>query len=208
MRKLVLFDADSTLFNEEVIDLLAVKADCSEEISRITSKAMAGEIDFKTSLIARVSLLQGLSEKVLNEVRSEITITRGGKELIGQLLDEGHVPAVVSGGFEEVIVPILAELKVRLYKANRLQTKDGLLTGRVKGEIIDRSAKALWLEDFAKQSGIAMENTIAVGDGANDIEMIKRANLGIAFCAKPALKGVADVSIDERNLMLVKNYLR
>ena len=203
MRRLFLFDVDSTLINEEVIDLIAAKAGVLEQVSQITTAAMSGNLDFSESLIKRVALLSGVSTTVLNEVQSEITLTNGAVDLIKTLLGKGDVVAVVSGGFTEVIAPLLTSLKIRDFKANSLQIIDGRLTGKVQGPIIDRRAKAEFLREIAEIHQIPLAHTVAVGDGANDIDMIQNAGVGIAFCAKPALVEVADRVIMNRDLMEV-----
>ena len=203
MRRLFLFDVDSTLINEEVIDLIAAKAEVSEQVSQITTAAMSGNLDFSESLIKRVALLSGVSTTVLNEVQSEITLTNGAVDLIKTLLGKGDVVAVVSGGFTEIIAPLLTSLKIKDFKANSLQIIDGRLTGKVQGPIIDRRAKAEFLREIAEIHQIPLAHTVAVGDGANDIDMIQNAGVGIAFCAKPALVEVADRVIVNRDLMEV-----
>lgn len=205
MNRLFLFDVDSTLINEEVIDLIGAKAGLSSEISAITEQAMLGKLDFNAALIQRVELLAGLSIEVLDEVRTDITFTNGAAELIAELQAAGDQIAVVSGGFIEVIAPIMNLLSIELFKANSFEIQDKKLTGRVTGEIINRSAKAKFLNDLKSQ--LNPLQTIAIGDGANDIEMITEADIGIAFCAKPALKEVADVIIDQRDLREILNYL-
>jgi len=205
MNRLFLFDVDSTLINEEVIDLIGAKAGLSSEISAITEQAMLGKLDFNAALIQRVELLAGLSIEVLDEVRTDITFTNGAAELISELQAAGDQIAVISGGFIEVIAPIMKLLSIELFKANSFEIQDKKLTGRVTGEIINRRAKAKFLNDLKSQ--LNPLQTIAIGDGANDIEMITEADIGIAFCAKPALKEVADVIIDQRDLREILNYL-
>jgi phosphoserine phosphatase len=156
---------------------------------------MAGELDFEESLRSRVALLEGLSENVIEEVRSEILLTPGARTLISTLRKLGHSVAVVSGGFTSVIEPILQELGISHYRANTLEIVDGKLTGKVLGDVIDRAAKATALRDFAALEGVTLEQTIAIGDGANDLDMIAAAGLGIAFNAKPAVKAAADSSL-------------
>lgn len=194
-RKLVLMDVDSTLIQQEVIELLAAKAGVETQVKQITDAAMRGELDFAQSLIARVALLKGLPESVIAEVQTEILLTPGARTLIRTLQRLGHTVAVVSGGFLEVIEPLIKELKIDYYRANSLEILDGKLTGRVKGEIIDRAAKATALRDFADATGVRLEQTIAIGDGANDLDMISAAGLGIAFNAKPAVREAADSSL-------------
>ncbi len=194
-KKLVVMDVDSTLIQQEVIELLASKAGALKEVQEITSAAMRGDLDFSQSLIARVALLKGLPESALHEVRGEITLTPGARTLVQTLKKLGHSVAVVSGGFTSVIEPLIKELGITHYRANTLEVKDGALTGKVLGTIIDRAGKATALRDFAKIEGVDLEQTIAIGDGANDLDMIAIAGLGIAFNAKPAVKAAADSSV-------------
>ena len=194
-KKLVVMDVDSTLIQQEVIELLAAKAGALKEVQEITSAAMRGDLDFSQSLIARVALLKGLPEAALHEVRGEITLTPGARTLVQTLKKLGHSVAVVSGGFTSVIEPLIKELGITHYRANTLEVKDGALTGKVLGTIIDRAGKATALRDFAKIEGVDLEQTIAIGDGANDLDMIAIAGLGIAFNAKPAVKAAADSSV-------------
>ena len=202
-KRLVMLDMDSTLIVQEVIDLLAAKAGVAEEVSAITKKAMAGEMDFAQSLEARVSLLAGLNESMLSEVRGEITLTQGAEKLIQTLHLKGHKVGVVSGGFIDVIEPILKELKIDFYRANKLQILNGKLTGKLEGEIIDRAAKLKALVEFAKNEGVQMSQTVAIGDGANDLDMIESAGLGVAFNAKPKVAAAAATTISGSDLSAV-----
>jgi phosphoserine phosphatase len=194
-RKLVLLDVDSTLIQQEVIELLASKAGVNAEVVKITDAAMRGEIDFAQALIARVALLAGLSNDAISQVQNEIVLTPGARTLIRTLQRLGHTVCVVSGGFHNVIDPLLKELNITHYRANTLEIIDGKLTGKVVGPIIDRAAKAQALKDFAATEKINIDQTIAIGDGANDLDMIAMAGLGIAFNAKPAVKAAADSSV-------------
>ena len=194
-KKLVVMDVDSTLIQQEVIELLGAKANKGEEIAAITESAMRGELDFAESLKARVSLLRGLPESVLTDVQKDITLTPGARTLVRTLHKLGHHVALVSGGFESVIAPLVAELGIEHMRANNLEITDGKLTGKLTGPIIDRAGKAQALRDFAAQHAIALEQTIAIGDGANDLDMIAIAGLGIAFNAKPAVIAAADSSV-------------
>lgn len=200
MNKIFLLDVDSTLINEEVIDLLAAQAGVSKEVSEITSSAMAGELDFSESLVKRVSLLAGLSITAIAQVQKKITLTNGAADLITALHSRGDIVAVVSGGFTEIISPLLATLKISKFKANSLEIIEGKLTGKVNGDIVDRRAKAEFLKELVALSGIPLSDTVAIGDGANDIDMIQSAGIGVAFCAKPALVNVADRVINTRDL--------
>jgi phosphoserine phosphatase len=194
-KKLVVMDVDSTLIGQEVIELLGAHAGVAKEIKEITDSAMRGELDFEASLRARVALLKGLPESIIEEVRAEISLTPGARTLVTTLHKLGHSVAVVSGGFLSIIEPILKELGIIHYKANTLEIVDGVLTGGLTGPVIDRAAKASALREFAEREGVALSETIAIGDGANDLDMIAAAGLGIAFNAKPAVKAAADSSV-------------
>ena len=194
-KKLIVMDVDSTLIQQEVIELLGAKAGKGPEIAAITESAMRGELDFAESLRARVSLLAGLPDYVLTEVQSEITLTPGARTLIRTLHKLGHHVALVSGGFEPVISPIMKELGIAHMRANNLEVVSGKLTGNLVGPIIDRAGKAEALRDFAALHSIELAQTIAIGDGANDLDMIALAGMGIAFNAKPAVKAAADSSV-------------
>ena len=196
-RKLVQLDVDSTLIQQEVIELLAAKAGVADEVIAITDKAMRGELDFEQSLRARVALLKGLPVSAISEVQQQILLTPGARTLISTLHKLGHTVAVVSGGFIDVIAPLLKELNIKHFKANTLGVENGVLTGEVTGPVIDRAAKAAALHEFAALESISMEQTIAIGDGANDLDMIAAAGLGIAFNAKPAVKAAADSSLSQ-----------
>ena len=202
-KRLVMLDMDSTLITQEVIDLLAAKAGVAKEVSSITERAMAGEMDFAQSLNERVSLLAGLSESTLLAVRNELTLTLGAEKLIQTLHLKGHKVGVVSGGFIDVIEPILKDLEIDFYRANKLQVLNGKLTGKIEGAIIDRSAKLEALITFARNEGVAMSQTVAIGDGANDLDMIQAAGLGIAFNAKPKVAAAAATTIRSSDLSSV-----
>lgn len=194
-KKLVVMDVDSTLIQQEVIELLGAKAGKEDEIREITDSAMRGDLDFEASLRARVALLAGLPESVIDEVRDQVLLTPGARTLVSTLKKLGHSVAVVSGGFTSVIEPILKELEITHYRANTLEVVDGKLSGKIIGEVIDRAAKATALREFAAIEGVSLEQTIAIGDGANDLDMIAAAGLGIAFNAKPAVRAAADSSL-------------
>jgi phosphoserine phosphatase len=206
-KHLVVMDADSTLLKDEVIDLLADACGCTEDVAKITEATMSGEIDFVESLRRRVGLLAGLSESVIDDVRAKLRLTPGARTLLRTLHRLGYVPAVVSGGFVEVLAPLLAELHVDYLAANRLEIKDGVLTGRIAEPILDRAGKARALERFASEVGVPLEQTVAVGDGANDIDMISVAGLGIAFNAKPVVREHADVALSVPYLDAVLYFL-
>jgi phosphoserine phosphatase len=206
-KHLVVMDADSTLLRDEVIDLLADACGRASEVSAITEAAMAGELDFAQSLRARVALLEGLPASVLDDVRARLRLTPGARTLLRTLSRLGYVAAVVSGGFVEVLEPLLLELGVPYLAANRLEIADGLLTGRLVGEIVDRAGKAAALERFAAEVGVPLEQTVAVGDGANDIDMISVAGLGIAFNAKAVVREHADAALSVPYLDAVLYFL-
>ena len=202
-KRIVMLDMDSTLIEQEVINLLGQAAGKSSEIEEITDKAMAGDLDFKAALIERVSLLKGLDHNILSQVRDQISLTKGAKKLVDELHQQGHKVGVVSGGFIEVIEPILKSLEIDFYRANKLKIQDGVLTGEIDGPLIDSHAKRMALEEFADQEQVQLEQTVAIGDGANDLEMIKAAGLGIAFNAKPKVAAAADTTISNQDLSTV-----
>jgi len=193
---LVVMDVDSTFIQDEVIDLLAEEAGALEAVARITERAMAGELDFEASLRERASLLAGLPAEALDRVRARITLTRGARTLVRTLNRLGYRIALVSGGFTEIIAPIAADLGVADVRANTLEVVDGVLTGRITGPVIDRLGKRTALEAFARQYAIPMRRTIAIGDGANDIDMLEAAGLGVAFNAKPAARAAAHAAVN------------
>lgn len=195
-KRLVCFDCDSTLITGEVIEMLAAHAGREAEVAEVTERAMRGELDFEESLRERVKTLAGLDASVIDEVAAAIELTPGARTTIRTLNSLGYRTAVVSGGFIQVLDSLAADLELDYVRANTLEIVDGTLTGRVIGNIVDRTAKADYLEEFAAESGLSMNQTVAVGDGANDIDMLSRAGLGIAFNAKPALKEVADASVN------------
>jgi phosphoserine phosphatase len=206
-KHLVVMDADSTLLQDEVIDLLAEACGCAAEVSAITQLAMSGEIDFAEALRRRVALLAGLPASVLDDVRSRLRLTPGARTLLRTLQRLGYVPAVVSGGFVEVLAPLMAELKVEYLAANRLEIVDQKLSGKVVGDIVDRAGKANALRRFADEVGVPLEQTVAVGDGANDIDMLSAAGLGIAFNAKPVVQEHADTHLTVPYLDAVLYFL-
>ncbi|MGH3732050.1 MAG: phosphoserine phosphatase SerB [Acidimicrobiales bacterium] len=206
-KHLVVMDADSTLLQDEVIDLLGAASGRTEEVAAITRASMNGEIDFEQALRQRVALLRGLPAGVLDEIRASLRLTPGARTLLRTLQRLGYVPAVVSGGFIEVLGPLLEELGVTHVAANRLEIDDGVLTGRVLGEIVDRAGKARALERFASEVGVPLEQTVAVGDGANDIDMISVAGLGIAFNAQAVVQAHADTALSVPYLDAVLYFL-
>ncbi|MFM7014400.1 MAG: phosphoserine phosphatase SerB [Actinomycetota bacterium] len=208
MSLLVVLDVDSTLIQKEVIELIAARAQVEQEVEKITSRAMAGELDFAASLTERVALLEGLDEAVLQEVFLEIKVTDGVTELIEFVHSIGGKVGAVSGGFEEVLSPLAQKLKLDFYRANRLEVIEGKLSGRVSGKIIDRGAKATALLEWSEQSNIALSETVAVGDGANDIDMLQQAGFAVAFRPKPILRSYADLVIEENSLLPLVEVLK
>ncbi|MEL4155577.1 phosphoserine phosphatase SerB [Corynebacterium bovis] len=194
-KRLICFDVDSTLVQGEVIEMLAAHAGREKEVAEVTERAMRGELDFAQSLHERVRALEGLDVSVIREVAADVKLTPGARTTIRTLKRLGYRCGVVSGGFIQVIEPLARELDLDFARANTLEIADGKLTGRVIGPVIDREAKAESLKEFAWSNGIKLHQTVAVGDGANDIAMLSTAGLGIAFNAKPALREVADASV-------------
>ena len=202
-------DVDSTLIDEEVIDELGMIAGCGEQIASITARAMNGELDFREALNARVALLKGLPVTVFDKVYAQLHFTRGALTLIDTLHRHGWKVGVVSGGFHEVVDKLVADADIDFALANRLAADEhGLLTGEVDGEIVTKATKLQTLHDWADKIGVPREQTVAMGDGANDIPMILAAGLGIAFCAKPATQAAAPNAINQRDLSLVLRLLR
>ncbi|WP_317629571.1 phosphoserine phosphatase SerB [Streptococcus sp. CSL10205-OR2] len=208
---LLVMDVDSTLIQEEVIDQLGEAIGKGEEIASITDQAMRGELDFRQSLEKRVSLLKGLSDSIFEEVLANLHFTIGAEKLVSELHRRGYKVGLVSGGFHEIVDKLAEKLRIDYVKANRLEVKDGILTGRVTGDIVTKEVKKEKLEEWASKNQLDMSKTVAVGDGANDLLMLKRAGLGIAFCAKPIVREQADYQITEPDLYqvisLIDNYL-
>ena len=193
---LVVMDVDSTLIQEEVIELLAAHAGVETEVTAITKQAMNGELDFEQSLRARVRLLKGLPASTLDEVQKDITLSLGAETVVQTLHALGFHVALVSGGFIEVVEPLAKKLGIQSYRANRLEVLDNMLTGELSGPIIDRAHKAEALREYAAHYDIPMSRTIAIGDGANDLDMLNAAALGIAFNAKPFVRDAAHASVN------------
>ena len=199
-RFLVVLDVDSTLIENEAIELIAAEAGSLELVAAVTERAMRGELDFAESLRERVATLAGLPETVFETVRSRITVTQGAQELISAVKSQGGHVGVVSGGFHELLDPLAESLGLDFWKANRLEVKDGVLTGKVMGDIVDAQTKADTLIEWAHKTNTPLTQTVAIGDGANDLKMMEVAGLGIAFCAKPVVQEQADVALNERDL--------
>jgi phosphoserine phosphatase len=193
--RLVVMDVDSTLVQGEVIELLAKRTDCADQVAEVTAAAMRGELDFATSLRERVALLKGLPESVVDEVREELRLTPGARTLVRTLKRLGYRCAIVSGGFTQITDALVQRLGIDYSAANTLEIVDGRLTGRLSGPVVDRAEKARALTRFASQAGVPLSQTVAIGDGANDLDMITAAGLGVAFNAKPMVRDAADASV-------------
>ena len=199
-RFLVVLDADSTLLEDEVIELLADAAGTRPQVAAITERAMRGVIDFGDSLRERVATLAGLPSTVFTDAQRAVHVTRGADELVRAVHAAGGTVGVVSGGFHEVLDPFAAALGLDHCQANRLEVVDGRLTGRVLGDVVDAHAKAAALRTWAGADGVPLARTVAIGDGANDLEMMRVAALSVAFDAKPRVRESADVAVVDRNL--------
>ncbi|MFC5252016.1 phosphoserine phosphatase SerB [Streptomyces nigrescens] len=195
-QRLVVMDVDSTLIQDEVIELFAAHAGCEAEVAEVTTAAMRGELDFEQSLHARVELLGGLDASVVEAVRKEVRLTPGARTLVRTLKRLGYQVGVVSGGFTQVTDALKEELGLDFASANTLEIVDGKLTGRVTGAIVDRAGKARLLREFAQQAGVPLAQTVAIGDGANDLDMLNAAGLGVAFNAKPVVREAAHTAVN------------
>jgi phosphoserine phosphatase len=195
-RKLIVMDVDSTLVQGEVIEMLASHAGSAAKVAEITERAMSGELDFADSLRERVQTLAGLDAAALDSVHDALQLAPGARTLVRTLKRLGYVFAIVSGGFSQVTDRIAADLGIDYAQANELEVADGRLTGRIVGPVVDRAGKAEALRRFAEQSGIALSHTVAIGDGANDLDMLAAAGLGVAFNAKPVVREAADTSLN------------
>ncbi len=198
--RLVVMDVDSTLVSGEVIDLLAARAGCEAKVAELTAATMRGELDFAAALRERVALLAGLDASVLDEVRAELRLAPGARTLVRTLRRLGYRCGIVSGGFTQFTDVLAADLELDYAAANTLEIAGGKLTGQLTGAVIDRAGKARALRDFAAYCGVPLSQTVAVGDGANDLDMIAAAGLGIAFNAKPAVRDAADASVSVPHL--------
>jgi phosphoserine phosphatase len=194
-KRLIVMDVDSTLIQGEVIELLAEHAGCGDQVAAITQRAMAGELDFEQALRQRVALLEGLPESAIDQVRDRLVLTPGARTLLRTLKRLGFTVAIVSGGFTQITDELQTQLGIDYAAANTLEIVDGRLTGQLVGPVVDRKAKADSLERFATQAGVPLSQTVAVGDGANDLDMLARAGFGIAFNAKPVVREAADTAV-------------
>jgi phosphoserine phosphatase len=196
-KRLLVLDVDSTLVQGEVIEMLAAQAGCADQVAKVTADAMAGELDFAESLRARVALLEGLPASAIDAVRGNLRLTSGARTLVRTLKRMGYRIGIVSGGFTQITDMLMADLGLDYAAANTLEIVDGKLTGKVLGDIIDRPGKAAALVRFATEYGVPLTQTVAVGDGANDIDMLNAAGLGIAFNAKAAVREAADTTLSQ-----------
>ena len=203
VKGLLVMDVDSTLVQEEVIDLLGEEAGVGQQVADITERAMRGELDFKQALEERVATLKDLPESILDKVYARIHFNKGAKELVDELHARGYKVGLVSGGFHETVDRLAAEIGIDYVKANHLEISDGVLTGRTYGDIVTKDVKVEKLRHWAAENGLNMEQTIAMGDGANDLPMIQTAGIGIAFCAKPIVREQAPYQITEPDLYKV-----
>lgn len=204
---LVVLDVDSTLIQDEVIELLAEEAGKRDEVAEITHEAMSGSIEFSESLRKRVATLRGLPSSVIERTVARVRPTPGATRLIDAVHERGGIAAAVSGGFIQVLDPLAARLKLDRWRANELGLRDGVLTGEVVGGIVDGAVKARSLVEWSTDAGIPIERTVAIGDGANDLLMMGVAGLSIAFRGKPSVRAAADVRIDENDLAIAIPFL-
>ncbi|MDO5634811.1 MAG: phosphoserine phosphatase SerB [Micrococcus sp.] len=191
----VVSDVDSTLIQDEVIELLAAHAGREAEVAAVTERAMRGELDFAASLHERVAVLRGLPSHIIDDVVAAVRPTPGALELIRAVRTAGGHVFAVSGGFTQVLAPLAHAWGLSGFAANELEIRAGVLTGRVRGEVVDRAAKARWLRTWAAESGLDAAAALALGDGANDIDLLTSAGFGVSVCGKPALRAVADVDL-------------
>ncbi|WP_173258274.1 phosphoserine phosphatase SerB [Streptococcus sp. 5905] len=203
VKGLCIMDVDGTLIAEEVIDLLGREAGCEEEISQITRQAMRGELDFERSLRERVALLKGLPISVFDRVFKSIHLSQNVQKFISILQNKGILVGLVSGGFSPIVERLAESLGISYFSANQLEVKDGFLTGKLVGDIVTAQVKQAILEKWRKELGLSKERTIAIGDGANDLLMLKSAGHGIAFCAKEVVKAEIACHVDTRDLLEV-----
>ena len=203
VRGLCVLDVDGTLIEEEVIDLLGKEADCEEEVAFLTAQAMKGELDFESSLRKRVSLLKGLSIEVFDKIYHELHLSKNAEQFIETLQENQIEVGLVSGGFTTIVERLAKDLGISLFVANQLEIRDGCLTGNLVGQVISREVKEETLVRWADELEVPIERTIAIGDGANDLKMLKKSGTGIAFCAKDIVKKQINLQVDDRDLLKV-----
>lgn len=201
VRGLCVLDVDGTLIEEEVIDLLGKEADCEEEVAFLTAQAMKGELDFESSLIKRVSLLKGLSIEVFDKIYHELHLSKNAEQFIETLQENQIEVGLVSGGFTTIVERLAKDLGISLFAANQLEIRDGCLTGNLVGQVISREVKEETLVRWADELEVPIERTIVIGDGANDLKMLKKSGTGIAFCAKDIVKKQINLQVDDRDLL-------
>lgn len=201
VRGLCVLDVDGTLIEEEVIDLLGKEADCEEEVALLTAQAMKGELDFESSLRKRVSLLKGLSIEAFDKIYHELHLSKNAMQFIETLQENQIEVGLVSGGFTTIVERLTKDLGLSLYTANQLEIRDGHLTGNLIGPVISREVKEETLVRWADELEVPIERTIAIGDGANDLKMLKKSGIGIAFCAKDIVKKQINLHVDDRDLL-------
>jgi phosphoserine phosphatase len=206
-RFLVVLDVDSTMIEQEVVELLAERVGLKDQVKILTDQAMAGEIDFREALLQRVGLLKGLSAEVFQELLAEIKVTDGVPELVSAVQTSGGLVGAISGGFSQVLEPLAMRLGLDFFMANNLEVTDGFITGAINGEIVDAAVKAQTMLLWAEQNDIDFADTVAIGDGANDIQMLQAAGFGVAFRPKDVLRPYADLVIEGNSLAPVISEL-
>jgi len=197
---LLVLDVDSTMIEQEVIELLAERVGLRDQVKILTDQAMAGEIDFRTALLKRVGLLEGLTDQVFQEVLADIRVTAGVPELVSAVHKSGGLVGAISGGFSQVLEPLADKLSLDFFQANNLEIEEGVITGKIIGDIVDADMKARTLLEWAGEHGFDVSNTVAVGDGANDIQMLKASGFAVAFRPKEVLRDHADLIIEGDSL--------
>ena len=207
IRGLCVLDVDGTLIEEEVIDILGSRVNCEQEVSQLTRRAMSGELDFESSLKKRVSLLKGISVDVFDQVYKELHLSKNAQQFTSILQENKIAVGIISGGFVPIVEKLANSLGIHLFAANQLEINNGRLTGRLIGQVITREVKEEIFLQWVSELDISLDRTIAVGDGANDLKMLKKAGIGVAFCAKDILKKEIKLYIDERDLIKILDLI-
>ncbi len=202
-----MLDVDGTLIEEEVIDILGSRVNCEQEVSQLTRRAMSGELDFESSLKKRVSLLKGISVDVFDQVYKELHLSKNAQQFTSILQENKIAVGIISGGFVPIVEKLANSLGIHLFAANQLEINNGRLTGRLIGQVITREVKEEIFLQWVSELDISLDRTIAVGDGANDLKMLKKAGIGVAFCAKDILKKEIKLYIDERDLIKILDLI-